>query len=134
MYMEQQPSNFQQPVQPTSQPMQQPLAPTGPRKSWLAASLLSYFLGIFGVDRFYLGSIGLGVLKLITLGGCGIWALIDLILLLVRGKEAETWNDMQTPSERKRNYTIVIAVIAVGTIGGITTSIIQATSGMRTSP
>jgi len=38
-------------------------------------------LGIFGIDRFYKGDIFLGILKLITLGGFGIWALIDLILV-----------------------------------------------------
>ena len=50
-------------------------------KDWLTALLLSFFVGTLGIDRFYLGYIGLGVLKLVTLGACGIWALIDLILI-----------------------------------------------------
>jgi len=50
-------------------------------RDWLTATLLSFFVGVLGIDRFYLGYTGLGILKLITLGGCGIWALIDFILI-----------------------------------------------------
>lgn len=53
-------------------------------KEWMTALLLSVFLGGLGVDRFYLGYSGLGIAKLLTLGGCGVWALIDLVLIAMR--------------------------------------------------
>lgn len=50
-------------------------------KSKVVALILSIFLGALGIDRFYLGYIGTGILKLITCGGFGIWWLIDLIMI-----------------------------------------------------
>ena len=52
-------------------------------KDWTTLLILSILLGGLGVDRFYAGHIGLGVLKLLTLGGCGIWSLIDIILVAI---------------------------------------------------
>ncbi len=57
------------------------MAGGGDQKSWMVALLLSIFLGGLGADRFYLGYMGLGVAKLLTCGGCGIWSIIDLIMI-----------------------------------------------------
>ena len=52
-------------------------------KNFVVAILLCLFVGVFGVHRFYVGKVGTGILQLITLGGLGIWAFIDLIMIIV---------------------------------------------------
>lgn len=52
--------------------------------NWILTLLMSIFFGTLGVDRFMMGHIGLGLLKLVTGGGFGIWWLIDVILIAAR--------------------------------------------------
>ncbi len=52
-------------------------------KDFTAAALICFFVGIFGAHRFYVGKTGTGILQLLTLGGLGIWSLVDLILILL---------------------------------------------------
>ena len=59
-----------------------------PMKSPATTALLACFLGSLGIDRFYLGQTGLGIVKLITGGGCGLWALIDFFTAYKRAKQA----------------------------------------------
>ena len=60
------------------------------QNKWLVTLLLCWFLGVLGVHRFYTGHTATGVIQLLTLGGCGIWTLIDFIVILVGNfKDAE---------------------------------------------
>jgi hypothetical protein len=53
-------------------------------KRWLVTLSVAFFLGPLGVDRFYLGYTKLGIAKLLTVGGLGIWALVDFLLIALR--------------------------------------------------
>jgi len=57
------------------------------KKDRTIALVLSLFLGLYGIDRFYLGDVGLGVVKLVTCGGFLVWALVDLFLVMGRADE-----------------------------------------------
>lgn len=61
---------------------------------WMLALLMSIFFGTLGVDRFIMGHVGLGILKLITFGGMGIWSLIDIILIAMKYKfKGVVWDE-----------------------------------------
>jgi TM2 domain-containing membrane protein YozV len=51
-------------------------------KGFVPTILLCFFFGVLGVHRFYVGKIGTGILQLLTIGGLGIWALIDFIVIV----------------------------------------------------
>ena len=62
-------------------------------KGMVPAALLCFFLGFLGIHRFYVGKVGTGILMILTLGGLGIWVLIDLVMIIVGGfkdKEGRT--------------------------------------------
>ena len=89
--------------------------PRTPRKStgpdWFSTSLIAIFGGWLGIDRFFTGSTGLGVLKLITCGGCSIWSLVDVLLLL-----AEKYKDSEGNSLHpvNGNQKLIVACIMIG--------------------
>ena len=79
------------------------------KRKWLLAFIFSLILGVFGVDRFYLGKTGTGVLKLLTLGGFGIWYIIDLILIATRNMSDVEW--IEDGKNDKRNALIIFTVV-----------------------
>lgn len=85
------------PVFPNGKPMLDATGQPVSDKSRLAAALLCWFVGVLGVHRFYVGKIGTGIAMLLTCGGLGVWALIDLIVILIgsfrdiTGRRLENW-------------------------------------------
>lgn len=51
-------------------------------KDFIATTLLCFFLGALGIHRFYVGKTGTGIIQLLTLGGLGIWSLVDLVVII----------------------------------------------------
>ena len=85
--------------------------------------LLAYFLGGLGIDRFYLGKIGTGVLKLVTLGGCGIWWLVDLIMVLVGAtRDAQGLPLAGYEANKKTAWIVTIVLWVLSGISGAANS------------
>ncbi len=101
-----------QPPPPGARPAPTAVPAEAGEKSYLVAALLAWFLGFLGIDRFYLGYIGLGIIKLLTCGGCGIWQLIDFILILAGVMKDANGNELR----RTPNDWVIVLVIVVATI------------------
>jgi len=56
--------------------------------------IISLLAGTLGIDRFYLGNIGLGIGKLLTFGGLGIWTIVDWFLVMKKAREINFENLM----------------------------------------
>lgn len=90
----------------------------GSEKSFVLTWLFAWFLGFFGVDRFYLGKVGTGILKLLTLAGFGIWWLVDVIVVL----SGKTTDRSRRPlagymQHRTVAFAVTAGFVAVGIIG-----------------
>lgn len=90
-------------------------------KSFLVTWLLSGFLGIFGADRFYLGKVGSALGKLLTLGGLGVWAVVDLGLVLFGEQRDTQGRQLRGYREHRGSALTVTAVfLVIGMGAGIT--------------
>ena len=78
---------------------------------FLATVLFAYFLGAFGLHRFFTGYIGIGIAQLLTFGGCGIWAFIDFLCICFN-----KYKDSQGRNLRDYDKNIGICIFVIGLI------------------
>ncbi|WP_237686361.1 Ltp family lipoprotein [Arthrobacter jiangjiafuii] len=95
----------------TTETSYMPMSTTTSKKSFVVTWLLALLLGGLGIDRFYLGKIGTGVLKLLTFGGFGIWTLVDLIITLTGNQKDKNGQPLAGYQENKKIAWIVTAVV-----------------------
>lgn len=106
--------SYPQPAAPSPASQTAPWAGQGESdKSFIATWLFAWLLGGLGVDRFYLGKIGTGIAKLLTLGGLGVWALVDLVLVLAGAQKDKEGRRLAGYDQYKKIAWIVTAVVIV---------------------
>lgn len=94
------------------------IVPKNKQRHFLAAFFFSFMWGVFGVDRFYMGFIGTGILKLITFGGFGIWAIVDLALIMSGAMRDKQGNEMLEAARYKKfaSRTVLLFAIILGVV------------------
>lgn len=89
-------------------------------RTFLATWLFALLLGFWGADRFYLGKIGTAIAKLLTLGGLGVWVLVDLLLVLTGVQRDRDGRPLEGYEEhRKLAWIVSGALVAFGLLSSI---------------
>lgn len=106
------PSSAPNDSKPAAETSQAKVVSDPANKEFLTVWLLSVLVGFIGVDRFYVGKIGTGVLKLLTWGGYGLWTLIDIIFVLTGQTKDKQGNPLNsTPQQRKLAAWLTVPLI-----------------------